>query len=129
MYQALYRKYRPMNFQDVVGEEHITEILKNELKSGKIFHAYLFTGPRGTGKTSCAKILAKAVNCLNSFNGDACCECNSCRAIAEGDVLDITEIDAASNNGVDSIRELREKITFAPALQYSVQRRLPYFYR
>lgn len=114
MYQALYRKYRPMCFSDVVGEEHITEILKNELKSGKIFHAYLFTGPRGTGKTSCAKILAKAVNCLNSTDGDACCRCDSCRAIADGDVLDITEIDAASNNGVDNIRDLREEVTYAP---------------
>lgn len=114
MYQALYRKYRPMCFSDVVGEEHITEILKNELKSGKIFHAYLFTGPRGTGKTSCAKILAKAVNCLNSADGDACGVCDSCRAIAEGDVLDITEIDAASNNGVDSIRDLREQVSYTP---------------
>lgn len=114
MYQALYRKYRPNCFDDVVGEEHITEILKNELKSGKIFHAYLFTGPRGTGKTSCAKILAKAVNCLNSDNGDACCECESCRAIENGDVLDITEIDAASNNGVDNIRDLREQVSYTP---------------
>ena len=114
MYQALYRKYRPKNFSDVVGEEHITDILKNELRSGKIFHAYLFTGPRGTGKTSCAKILAKAVNCLNSADGDACGVCDSCRAIAEGDVLDITEIDAASNNGVDSIRDLREQVSYTP---------------
>lgn len=114
MYQALYRKYRPKNFSDVVGEEHITDILKNELRSGKIFHAYLFTGPRGTGKTSCAKILAKAVNCLNSKDGDACCQCESCRAIEQGDVLDITEIDAASNNGVENIRDLREQVSYTP---------------
>lgn len=114
MYQALYRKYRPSCFSDVVGEEHITDILKNELRSGKIFHAYLFTGPRGTGKTSCAKILAKAVNCLNSKDGDACCECDSCRAIENGDVLDITEIDAASNNGVENIRDLKEQVSYTP---------------
>ena len=114
MYQALYRKYRPACFSDVVGEEHITDILKNELKLGKIFHAYLFTGPRGTGKTSCAKILAKAVNCLNSQNGDACCECESCKAIENGDVLDISEIDAASNNGVENIRDLREQVSYTP---------------
>ena len=114
MYQALYRKYRPNCFSDVVGEEHITDILKNELRSGKIFHAYLFTGPRGTGKTSCAKILAKAVNCLNSKDGDACCECDSCRAIENGDVLDITEIDAASNNGVENIRDLKEQVSYTP---------------
>lgn len=114
MYQALYRKYRPNNFSDVVGEEHITDILKNELRSGKIFHAYLFTGPRGTGKTSCAKILAKAVNCLNSEDGDACCQCESCRAIENGDVLDITEIDAASNNGVENIRDLKEQVSYTP---------------
>lgn len=114
MYQALYRKYRPSSFADVVGEEHITDILKNELRSGKIFHAYLFTGPRGTGKTSCAKILAKAVNCLNSTDGDACCRCDSCRAIENGEVLDITEIDAASNNGVENIRDLKEQVSYTP---------------
>lgn len=114
MYQALYRKYRPAVFSDVVGQEHITEILKNELKSGKIFHAYLFTGPRGTGKTSCAKILAKAVNCLSPKDGDACLECESCKAIENGDVLDITEIDAASNNGVENIRDLKEQVSYTP---------------
>lgn len=114
MYQALYRKYRPSRFGDVVGQEHITDILKNELKTGKIFHAYLFTGPRGTGKTSCAKILAKAVNCLNSDSGDACCECDSCKAIENGDVLDIVEIDAASNNGVENIRDLKEQVNYTP---------------
>lgn len=114
-YQALYRKYRPDTFSDVVGQEHITETLKNELAAGKIVHAYLFTGTRGTGKTSCAKILAKAVNCLSPVNGDPCGECEMCRAIAEGEITDIAEIDAASNNGVDNIRELREQVSFAPA--------------
>ncbi|MCQ2440534.1 MAG: DNA polymerase III subunit gamma/tau [Clostridia bacterium] len=114
-YQALYRKYRPQTFSDVVGQEHITETLKNELADGKTVHAYLFTGTRGTGKTSCAKILAKAVNCLNPQNGDPCGECEMCKAIADGSVTDICEIDAASNNSVDSIRELREQVSFAPA--------------
>ncbi len=114
-YTALYRKYRPETFSDVVGQEHITEILKSELASGKIFHAYLFTGTRGTGKTSCAKILAKAVNCLSLKGGDPCCECESCRAISNGEVMDIVEIDAASNNGVDNIRTLREQVNFTPA--------------
>ncbi len=114
MYQALYRKYRPCCFSDVVGQEHITTILKNELKSGKIFHAYLFTGPRGTGKTTCAKILAKAVNCLTPIDGDACLECDSCISIDNGDVLDITEIDAASNNGVENIRDLKEQVSYTP---------------
>ncbi len=114
-YQALYRKYRPQTFSDVVGQEHITETLKNELAEGKTVHAYLFTGTRGTGKTSCAKIFAKAVNCLESKDGDPCLECESCKAIANGDNTDIEEIDAASNNSVDSIRELRDLISFAPA--------------
>lgn len=120
-YQALYRKYRPETFSQVVGQEHITETLKNELASGKIFHAYLFTGTRGTGKTSCAKILAKAVNCLNMQNGDPCGECEACKAIAKGENTDIAEIDAASNNGVNDIRSLREQINFVPAdLKYRV---------
>ena len=114
-YQALYRKYRPQTFSDVVGQEHITETLKNELAEGKTVHAYLFTGTRGTGKTSCAKILAKAINCLDAKNGDPCLECESCRSISEGENTDIVEIDAASNNSVDSIRELRDMITFAPS--------------
>ena len=114
-YQALYRKYRPKTFSEVVGQEHITETLKNELSEGKTVHAYLFTGTRGTGKTSCAKILAKAVNCLSPENGDPCLKCESCTAISDGDNTDIIEIDAASNNSVDNIRELRELISFAPS--------------
>ena len=114
-YQALYRKYRPKTFSDVVGQEHITETLKGELSHGKIVHAYLFTGTRGTGKTSCAKILANAVNCLNSVNGDPCLECESCKTILADQNTDIVEMDAASNNGVDNIRELKEKINFAPS--------------
>jgi DNA polymerase-3 subunit gamma/tau len=114
-YQALYRKYRPQTFSDVVGQEHITETLKNELANGKTVHAYLFTGTRGTGKTSCAKILANAVNCLDSKNGDPCLECESCKTILNDENTDIVEIDAASNNSVDNIRELKERITFAPA--------------
>lgn len=115
MYRAYYRKYRPAAFTDVVGQEHITRTLENAVKSGKISHAYLFTGSRGTGKTSCAKILAKAVNCLNPQNGNPCNECEICRGIDGGSVLDIIEIDAASNNGVDNIRDLREEANFTPA--------------
>lgn len=114
-YKALYRKYRPQTFSEVVGQDHITKTLKNELAQNKIVHAYLFTGTRGTGKTSCAKILAKAVNCLSPVGGDPCNMCDMCRLIDESEVTDICEIDAASNNGVDSIRELREQVNFAPA--------------
>lgn len=115
MYRAFYRKYRPAAFTDVVGQSHITKTLENAVKSGKTSHAYLFTGSRGTGKTSCAKILAKAVNCLNSQNGNPCNECEICKGIDNGSILDIIEIDAASNNGVDNIRDLREEANFTPA--------------
>ena len=114
-YQALYRKYRPLTFSDVVGQEQVTETLQKELIDGKTVHAYLFTGARGTGKTSCAKILARAVNCQHPLNGDPCLECEQCKASLLDENTDIVEIDAASNNGVDSIRELRELINFAPA--------------
>lgn len=115
MYRALYRKYRPSTFTDVVGQEHITHTLQNAVSGGKTSHAYLFTGSRGTGKTSCAKILAKAVNCLNPQNGNPCNECEICKGIDNGSILDIVEIDAASNNGVDNIRDLREEANFTPA--------------
>ncbi|MDP4120608.1 MAG: DNA polymerase III subunit gamma/tau [Bacillota bacterium] len=114
MYRVLYRKYRPQTLSDVTGQPQVTITLKNELKNGRINHAYLFTGSRGTGKTSCAKILAKAVNCLNSIDGDPCGICESCKGIDSGNILDVVEIDAASNNGVDNIRELREEAVFAP---------------
>ena len=115
MYQALYRKWRPRVFEDVAGQPHITTTLKNELIAGRVAHAYLFTGSRGTGKTTCAKILAKAVNCLHPRDGDPCNECESCRGIDSGSILDVVEIDAASNNGVDNIRDLREETVYSPA--------------
>ena len=114
MYQVLYRKYRPQVFSDVVGQDHITRTLQQELESGKLSHAYLFTGSRGTGKTTCAKILAKAVNCLHPENGNPCNECDVCRGIDSGAILDVMEIDAASNNGVDNIRDIRDEASFAP---------------
>lgn len=114
MYQALYRKWRPQTFDDVVGQEHVTKTLKNEIDSGKISHAYLFIGSRGTGKTSCAKIFAKAVNCLSPTNGNPCGECDICKEIQSESALDIVEIDAASNNGVENIRSMREEVVFSP---------------
>jgi DNA polymerase-3 subunit gamma/tau len=114
LYQALYRKWRPKIFDDVVGQDHVTKTLKSEVMSGRISHAYLFTGSRGTGKTSCAKILAKAVNCLHSVNGNPCLECEICKGIGSEIILDIVEIDAASNNGVENIRAMREEVVFSP---------------
>ena len=115
LYQALYRKYRPRSFDDVVGQEHITETLKNQVRSGKLSHAYLFIGTRGTGKTTCAKILAKAVNCQNPMNGNPCNKCPACRGIDDGTIMDVVELDAASNNGVDNVRALRDEAIFSPA--------------
>lgn len=113
-YTALYRKYRPTVFEDVIGQDHITETLKNQLKSGRVGHAYLFTGSRGTGKTTCAKIFARAVNCLEPANGSPCGKCKTCQALASASDIDILEIDAASNNRVDEIREIRERVKYPP---------------
>ena len=120
-YQALYRKYRPKTFDDVVGQEHITVTLKNQVAGDKLSHAYLFIGTRGTGKTTCAKILARAANCLSPENGNPCNKCASCLGIEDGSILDVVELDAASNNGVDNVRAMREEAVFLPA---SVKKRV-----
>ena len=121
MYRALYRKWRPQRFEDVVGQRAIVTALKNQIAAGRVGHAYLFTGVRGTGKTSCAKIFAKAVNCLHPHNGDPCGECEICRGIDNGSILDVVEMDAASNNGVDDIRDLRDETAYTPsACRYKV---------
>ena len=114
MYQALYRKWRPKTFSEVVGQAHITSTLQRQVAEGRVGHAYLFTGTRGTGKTTCARILAKAVNCENPVDGNPCGKCAACRGIAEGSVMDVVELDAASNNGVDNVRALREEAVFSP---------------
>ena len=115
MYQALYRKWRPKTFSDVVGQEHVTETLQRQVAEGRLSHAYLFTGTRGTGKTTCAKILAKAVNCEHPENGNPCNKCQSCLGIESGGFLDVMELDAASNNGVDHVRALRDEAIYSPA--------------
>ncbi len=115
MYQALYRKWRPQTFDEVIGQQHITETLKNQIRTGRLSHAYLFIGTRGTGKTTCARILARAVNCANPKDGNPCGVCPACRGILEGSVLDVVELDAASNNSVDNVRALREEAVFSPA--------------
>ena len=115
MYQALYRKWRPRTFDDVVGQDHITETLKRQVASGRLSHAYLFTGTRGTGKTTCAKILSRAVNCQNPVDGNPCNQCPACLGIENGSILDVLELDAASNNGVDQVRALRDEAVYTPA--------------
>ena len=120
-YQAIYRKWRPIVFEDVVGQSHITETLKNQLENGRTSHAYLFCGTRGTGKTTCAKVLSRAVNCINPQNGNPCNECEVCRGIIDGSIMDVTEMDAASNNGVDDIRDIKDDINYvASNAKYTV---------
>ena len=121
MYQALYRKWRPRTFEDVVGQEHITATLRKQVETGRLSHAYLFIGTRGTGKTTCAKILARAVNCENPINGSPCNQCAACRGIESGGILDVVELDAASNNKVDDVRALQDEAIFSPA---SVKKRV-----
>ena len=121
MYRALYRKWRPQRFEDVVAQRGIVTALRNQIATGRVGHAYLFTGVRGTGKTTCAKIFAKAVNCLHPQNGDPCGACEICKGIDNGSILDVVEMDAASNNGVDNVRALRDEAVFSPA---SVRKRV-----
>ena len=115
-YVALYRKWRPQGFSELVGQEHVSRTIAQAIESGRVGHAYLFSGPRGTGKTSTAKILAKALNCEKGPSAEPCNECESCRRVNDGTSMDVMEIDAASNRGIDEIRELRETVKFAPAL-------------
>jgi DNA polymerase-3 subunit gamma/tau len=114
-YTALYREWRPLVFEDVVEQEHIVKTLKYSVTAGRIAHAYLFCGTRGTGKTTMAHILSRAINCLNPQNGDPCNECEVCKGILEGSILDVLEIDAASNNSVDNVREIRDEVIYAPS--------------
>ena len=115
-YIALYREFRPINFEEVIGQEHVTETLRRQVENGRVAHAYMFSGGRGSGKTSTAKILSRAINCLNPKNGEPCNECEVCKAALEGALTDITEIDAASNNGVDNIRDIRDEAQFLPTV-------------
>jgi len=120
-YISLYRKYRPQNFNDMVGQEHITKILKNQINMNKISHAYIFSGTRGTGKTTAAKVFARAINCLNNKDGEPCNECEACRSILEGNTTDVVEMDAASNNSVENIRSIRQEVAYSTTgLKYKV---------
>ena len=116
MYLALYRRFRPSEFDGLIGQEHITRTLRNQIERGQIGHAYLFCGSRGTGKTSTAKIFARAINCEHPVSGSPCGECPTCLGLKQSNNIDIVEIDAASNNGVDEIRDLREKVKYAPSI-------------
>ena len=115
-YTALYRKFRPQTFSEIVGQEHITQTIKNQIIAGRVGHAYLFNGGRGTGKTSAAKVLARAINCLNPQDGEPCNECEICKAALSGALTDIVEMDAASNNSVEDIRAIREEVNFLPTV-------------